>query len=466
MSKELKSVHGLNPQHLVETIIRGRIFESLYWKEHCFALTAETIIDKAAALTHVGGVHSGILKPTEFICLIMKMLELQPEMSILEMYLFNESHKYLTALAAVYIRLTCSAKDCYMLLEKLLLDKRKLRYRSRDGQYTLTYMDDFADQLLREDRVCDIILPRLTKRSVLVDLKDLEPRISPLEADLEQMEAGEELDDGGEDLKKGDEDGKDPDANGSNNDIKNKPVREETSEEKSPTKTVAEAGRGNEVLKVDQAEKTENGSSKWDQREGMKLDKRGGLVFQHLTDDDRRRRRDDRDGGRDGDRSHLRRDDDKARPRGPTEEARRFGGENREKAEEAAAKSVADELARIDNTTASAEAKKKKKYKAANIAGLFKKAQPKIVTEEEEWKKPKPQVGLETLTVEETNQIRISMGLKPLNTLAGGGTEPVGAARGGGRGGAEKGKSAGGAVSLSVEETNKLREKAGLKPLK
>jgi pre-mRNA-splicing factor 38A len=34
-----KSVHGMNPQNLVEKIIRSRIYDSQYWKEHCFALT-------------------------------------------------------------------------------------------------------------------------------------------------------------------------------------------------------------------------------------------------------------------------------------------------------------------------------------------------------------------------------------------------------------------------------------------
>uniref|UniRef100_A0A8C0B2Q9 Pre-mRNA-splicing factor 38B n=1 Tax=Buteo japonicus TaxID=224669 RepID=A0A8C0B2Q9_9AVES len=33
------SIHGTNPQYLVEKIIRTRIYESKYWKEECFGLT-------------------------------------------------------------------------------------------------------------------------------------------------------------------------------------------------------------------------------------------------------------------------------------------------------------------------------------------------------------------------------------------------------------------------------------------
>ncbi|KAI9347221.1 Pre-mRNA-splicing factor 38, partial [Obelidium mucronatum] len=173
------TIHGQDPQNLIEKIIRSRIHESVYWKEHCFALSAETIVDKAIDLKSIGG-QFGMQKPTEFLCLTMRLLQLQPEKSIIAVYLQNEDHKYLTALAAFYIRLTFKSVDCYKYLEPLLLDKRKLRMRDAQGNYYLSYMDEFADTLLRSDRVCEIILPRITKRSVLVEAKDLEERISPL----------------------------------------------------------------------------------------------------------------------------------------------------------------------------------------------------------------------------------------------------------------------------------------------
>ncbi len=48
------------------------------------------------------------------------------------------------------------------------------------GGYTLTYFDSFIDDLLSKDRVCDIILPRLTQRSVLEETEGLPPRQSLL----------------------------------------------------------------------------------------------------------------------------------------------------------------------------------------------------------------------------------------------------------------------------------------------
>ena len=45
--KGANTIKGTNPQFLIEKIIRSRIYESRYWKEECFALTAELLVDKA-----------------------------------------------------------------------------------------------------------------------------------------------------------------------------------------------------------------------------------------------------------------------------------------------------------------------------------------------------------------------------------------------------------------------------------
>ncbi|KAG9010118.1 Pre-mRNA-splicing factor 38A [Tulasnella sp. JGI-2019a] len=176
-------IHGANPQYLVEKVIRSRIYESVYWKEHCFALTAESLIDKAIELKYIGGVY-GNQRPTEFMCLLLKLLQIQPEKEILVEYLLVEEFKYLRALAAMYIRMTFRAVEVFELLEPLLKDFRKLRMRSMAG-YTLTFVDEFVDSLLNEERVCDIILPRLTKRDVLEETEGLGPRPSAL---LDAME--------------------------------------------------------------------------------------------------------------------------------------------------------------------------------------------------------------------------------------------------------------------------------------
>ncbi|OWF42142.1 pre-mRNA-splicing factor 38A-like [Mizuhopecten yessoensis] len=190
--KDAHSVKGTNPQYLVEKIIRTRIYECRYWKEECFALTAALLVDKAMELKYIGGVYGGNVKPSPFLCLVLKMLQIQPEKDIVVEFLRNENFKYVRALGAFYMRLTGSSLDCYKYLEPLYYDYRKLKRQDKDGGFELIHMDEFIDELIREERVCDIILPRLQKRTVMEESNTLDPRVSALEEDLENMDTSDD----------------------------------------------------------------------------------------------------------------------------------------------------------------------------------------------------------------------------------------------------------------------------------
>lgn len=136
-------------------------------------------------IRYSGGVFGANIRPTPFLCLTLKMLQIQPEKDIVVEFIKNEEFKYVRALGAFYLRLTGTAVDCFKYLEPLYNDNRKLRHQNRAGNYEIIHMDEFIDQLLREDRVCDVILPRIQKRHVLEDNNELEPRVSALDDDLE-----------------------------------------------------------------------------------------------------------------------------------------------------------------------------------------------------------------------------------------------------------------------------------------
>ncbi|KAH6940761.1 hypothetical protein HPB50_006471 [Hyalomma asiaticum] len=190
--KDAHSVRGTNPQYLVEKIIRSRIYDSRYWKEECFALTAELLVDKAMELRYIGGVYGGNVKPAPFLCLLLKMLQIQPEKDIVVEFIRQDEFKYVRALGANYMRLVGTSLDCYKYLEPLYNDYRKLRRQNREGAYVIVHMDEFIDELLREERVADIILPRIQKRQVLEESGELEPRVSALEDDLDDVDSGED----------------------------------------------------------------------------------------------------------------------------------------------------------------------------------------------------------------------------------------------------------------------------------
>ncbi|KAL9630060.1 MAG: hypothetical protein Q9164_006602 [Protoblastenia rupestris] len=185
------TIHNVNPAHLLEKAVRDRIVDSYYWKEQCFAINEATLCDRAADMTFLGGTY-GQQKPTPFLCLTLKLLQLMPEKEIVLEYLHQTELKYLSALAAFYVRLTFDAKDVYMTLEPLLADYRKLRKRIKDGGYSLTYIDQFVDDLLTKDRVCATSLRKLPQRTILEDLGQLDLRESPLGEELEEIDGEDE----------------------------------------------------------------------------------------------------------------------------------------------------------------------------------------------------------------------------------------------------------------------------------
>ena len=185
------TIHDVNPAHLLEKAVRDRVVDSYYWKESCFAINEASLCERAANMTFIGGTY-GQQKPAPFLCLTLKLLQLMPERDIVLEYLHQSDFKYLTALAAFYVRLTFYAKDVFTTLEPLLADYRKLKRRTKDGGYSLTYMDQFVDDLLTKERVCATSLRKLPPRTILEDLGQLELRESPLGAELEELDRSDD----------------------------------------------------------------------------------------------------------------------------------------------------------------------------------------------------------------------------------------------------------------------------------
>jgi pre-mRNA-splicing factor 38A len=73
--------------------VRSKVYQSIYWKEQCFGLTAETLVDKAMELGRTGGTYGGTRKPTPFLCLALKMLQIQPDKDIVVEFIKNEDYK-------------------------------------------------------------------------------------------------------------------------------------------------------------------------------------------------------------------------------------------------------------------------------------------------------------------------------------------------------------------------------------
>ena len=189
----------LNKLNVLEQITRNKVYNCTYWKEKCFALNSESIIDNALELKYIGGIIANSGQPSEFICLVVKLIQLNPSEDVLKEYLSIPEYKYLRALTAFYVRLVMPAKKVYEMLEPLYCDYRKLRMVNNEGKYEIIYMDEFIDVLLEESGVFNIALPKLVKRKVLEENDGLGKRVSLLDEELNNKKGEEESDDDDDD---------------------------------------------------------------------------------------------------------------------------------------------------------------------------------------------------------------------------------------------------------------------------
>ena len=175
----------MNHQSIVDQIVRSRIYSNIYWKEQLAGVNAEEIIDRMIGVKYVGGTYGGNRKPTKFLCIILKLLQMAPDKKIVFTLIENENYKYIRLIGLFYLRLTGQPEEVYTACEKFLVDYRKVIVREHDGSFRLTHVDELIDSMLRSEVLFDIALPRLARRAVLEDAGKLEAKRSVLEEELD-----------------------------------------------------------------------------------------------------------------------------------------------------------------------------------------------------------------------------------------------------------------------------------------
>lgn len=173
-----------NKAHLVEPIVRHRIQDSLFYKQHLYLTNELSIVPVIVNhVKYVGGTDA-TGRPSPFLCCLLRLLELEPPHNIVRLYLAQNGYnefKYLTALALLYCRMV---ENIYPLYDEYIGDYRRLRLRLRSPKfvedlpvhYTIIHMDEWVDQLVENERVVDIIMPFLASRQVMIDRGDAVPR--------------------------------------------------------------------------------------------------------------------------------------------------------------------------------------------------------------------------------------------------------------------------------------------------
>ena len=190
---------NLDKSTLIPAILRDRVSTSRYWREKCFALSTETLIDRASELNHLGFCYGGVNRPSPFLCLLTKMMQLEPDSETLMSFIeYSEGSpandlemrkidlRYLRALTVVYIRLVCKSSAIFSLLEKLLPDYRTLFAVDPSGAFIRLSVDELIEMLLDPENrpVFGFIFPHLVKREVLQRRGEVDMYASELDSEL------------------------------------------------------------------------------------------------------------------------------------------------------------------------------------------------------------------------------------------------------------------------------------------
>jgi pre-mRNA-splicing factor 38A len=171
---------------IIDQIVRNKIYKSKYWREDLFAANEETILEKAFNLKYVAGTFGKLQQPSEFLCLILKLLQIKPDIEIILSFIENKQNKYITVLGLFYLRLIGSFQNIYLILENFYSDFRKIIYRNQNGNYEITYIDEIVDWLLNEEIVFSVKLPRISKRYILEKENQISSRKSELDKELQE----------------------------------------------------------------------------------------------------------------------------------------------------------------------------------------------------------------------------------------------------------------------------------------
>jgi pre-mRNA-splicing factor 38A len=171
-------------QRILPSILRDRIYESRYWKEQCFGIDAETILDRSREIDSLGITYGGSSRPTHFVCLLLKLLQIRPDLTVLKAYLDHSTPvapplssprndlRYMRALAVLYVRLVGTPRTVFELLEPCMSDFRTVHIISQDGSFKCIFFDEFVESLIGASNSVesiDLPLPYLPSRKALED---------------------------------------------------------------------------------------------------------------------------------------------------------------------------------------------------------------------------------------------------------------------------------------------------------
>lgn len=200
--------YSSDPQHLIPPTARSAVYASIYWNRCCFGVCVADVVHLSVNLRYLSGLDTDTQRPSPFLCLLQKLLQLSPDLAEISVFLKQREFKYARLLAAFYVRLMQPPVKIYEALEPLLSDCRRIIVSSNESQieppsifkqqqqdqgdgegeegggecskFKLVYVDMVVDCLLRLNELFGIPFPRIPPRQLLEETNQLKPRVSSL----------------------------------------------------------------------------------------------------------------------------------------------------------------------------------------------------------------------------------------------------------------------------------------------
>lgn len=188
-----------NKAYLVEPIVRHRVQDSLFYKQHLHLTNEKSLLQVIVDhVKYIGGTDSSN-RPSPFLCCLVRLLELEPSEEIVELYLTQNGYnefKYLTSLTLLYCRMVLREGKFYLIYDRYIKDYRRLRVsikvpdfvNGRPIHYRIKHFDEWADELVENERVVDIKLPYLAPRLIYAERGEATLRTYDVESDEESEE--------------------------------------------------------------------------------------------------------------------------------------------------------------------------------------------------------------------------------------------------------------------------------------
>lgn len=194
-----KTVHGGNPQSVFDQMVRNRIYSNIYWKEQLAGVNGTLVVTLSRG-------YSGQSHRTQIYWRNLWRKQKTNQISVPRSQTAsnptrNEDHLRLhpkpkLQVGSLLLLDTCGLWECFICVwwvARRKFTRRSKRYcwiRGRSysacrtavgwgsyAEFEVLHMDTFADLLLRQEILYDVVLPRLVKRSVLEDQEKLEAKV-------------------------------------------------------------------------------------------------------------------------------------------------------------------------------------------------------------------------------------------------------------------------------------------------